>query len=387
MAESGTTSRRAFMKYGALIGAAVSAPTAMGVLSARAQQGPGSARNGTALDLPLIDKRRTLGSGEASMDVSALGFGVMGMTYHRGPHPERNAMMALLRQAAERGVTLFDTAEVYGPFNNEELAGEALQPFRDEVFVTTKFGFRIVDGEPVPGELDSRPGNIRNVVEASLRRLRTDAIEMLYQHRVDPDVPIAEVAGTVRDLIAEGKVKRFGLSEAGANTIRQAHAEQPVTAVQSEYHVMWREPETKIFPTLQELGIGFVPYAPVNRGFLTGAINPYTRFDSGSDNRASSPWFEPDAIRANLAIVEVLNTFGRTRGVSSAQVALAWIMAKQPWIVAIPGTTKLAHLDENLRAASFEMSAEDVAELEAKLSSVEIVGTRYGEENQQLVDG
>ncbi|MFC0191807.1 aldo/keto reductase [Aureimonas pseudogalii] len=320
------------------------------------------------------------------MEVSALGFGVMGMDHDRGEHPDRAAMIALLRRVAERGVTLFDTAEVYGPFTNEEIAGEALQPFGDEVLVTTKFGFRFVDGKQVPGELDSRPANIRSVVEASLRRMCVEAIELLYQHRVDPNVPIEDVAGTVRDLIAEGKVKRFGLSEAGADTIRRAHAVQPVTAVQSEYHLMWREPETKIFPTLQELGIGFVPYSPVNRGFLTGAITEYNRFDSGNDNRGDSPWFQPEAIRANLAVVEVLNAFGRTRGMTPAQISLAWLMAKQPWIVAIPGTTKLAHLDENLRTAEFTMSAADVAELETALGKVEIVGTRYSADQQAMID-
>ncbi|MBB3996676.1 aryl-alcohol dehydrogenase-like predicted oxidoreductase [Aureimonas pseudogalii] len=381
-----TSSRRNFVKFGALLGAAASTPFVLGGIAARAQSGAPSPSGIATPDLPTLGQRRTLGTGRAAMEVSALGFGVMGMDHDRGEHPDRAAMIALLRRVAERGVTLFDTAEVYGPFTNEEIAGEALQPFGDEVLVTTKFGFRFVDGKQVPGELDSRPANIRSVVEASLRRMCVEAIELLYQHRVDPNVPIEDVAGTVRDLIAEGKVKRFGLSEAGADTIRRAHAVQPVTAVQSEYHLMWREPETKIFPTLQELGIGFVPYSPVNRGFLTGAITEYNRFDSGNDNRGDSPWFQPEAIRANLAVVEVLNAFGRTRGMTPAQISLAWLMAKQPWIVAIPGTTKLAHLDENLRTAEFTMSAADVAELETALGKVEIVGTRYSADQQAMID-
>ncbi len=383
MNQNPSSSRRDLLRGGALLGAAASTPFALAGAPAVAQQAPGS---GTRIDFPTNTQRRTLGTGTAALEVSALGFGVMGMNHDRGPHPDRPEMIALLRQAAERGVTLFDTAEVYGPLTNEALAGEALQPFRGRVYITTKFGYRFVDGKPDPKQLDSSPANIRRMTEASLRRLRVDTIDMLYQHRVDPAVPIEDVAGTVRDLIREGKVRRFGLSEAAADTIRRAHAVQPVTAVQSEYHVMWREPETKIFPTLRELGIGFVPYSPINRGFLTGAITEYTRFDNGNDNRGDSPFFKREAIRANLAIVEVLSSFGRTRGLTAAQVALAWIMAKAPTIVAIPGTTKIAHLDENLRVASVAFTANDVRALEQQLSAVPIVGTRYTAEQNRMID-
>ncbi|WP_082621642.1 aldo/keto reductase [Bordetella sp. N] len=337
------------------------------------------------MDLPDVTNDRALGSGDFRMEVSALGFGVMGMNYNRGVHPDRNAMIGLLRQAAERGVTLFDTAQIYGPFVNEALAGEALYPFRNSVNVTTKFGHRIVDGKYIEGELDSSPSNIRRVAEASLKRLRVETIALFYQHRLDPAVPIEEVAGTVKDLIREGKVRNFGLCEVSAQTIRRAHAVQPVTAVQSEYHLMWRDQE-EIFPVLEELGIGFVPYSPLNRGFLGGGITEYTRFDSGNDNRSTLPRFTPDAIRANQAIVEVLSTFGRTRGLTAAQVALAWALAKAPWIVPIPGTTKLAHLDENLRAAHVSLTEGDVSELEASVATIQIVGDRYPAAQQKQVE-
>ncbi|WP_255494868.1 aldo/keto reductase [Luteibacter sp. Sphag1AF] len=319
------------------------------------------------------------------MPVSTLGFGVMGMNYNRGPHPDRAALIRLLHQAVNRGVTLFDTAEVYGPHVNEELAGEALARFSHRIAITTKFGHRIIDGQYVAGELDSRPATIRRVAEASLRRLRLDVIELFYQHRLDPAVPIEDVAGTVRELIHEGKVKRFGLCEVGVDTIRRAHAVQPVTAVQSEYHLMWREPEKQVLPALAELGIGFVPYSPLNRGFLGGDINEHTRFDSGNDNRNTLPRFTPEALRANLAVVEVLNVFGRTRGMTGAQVALAWLLAKGQNIVPIPGTTKLAHLEENLRAAHFALGATDVATLEQEVSKIGIVGERYPPEQQRQV--
>lgn len=320
------------------------------------------------------------------MEVSALGFGMMGLNYNRGPHPERKALIALLHQAVEHGVTLFDTAQVYGPLINEELAGEALYPYLNRVSVTTKFGHSIVDGKYETGKLNSRPENICRVAEESLKRLRVEVIELFYQHRLDPEVPIEDVAGTVKDLIREGKVKRFGLCEVGVRTIRRAHAVQPVTAVQSEYHFMWREQEKKVFPVLEELGIGFVPYSPLNRGFLGGAINEYTRFDSGNDNRNTLPRFTPEAIRANLALVEALNAFGRTRGMTSAQVALAWLMAQKPWIVAIPGTTKLAHLEENLRAADLTLTPDDLRELESAVSKIQIVGDRYPPEQQRQVE-
>ncbi|MFT4066739.1 aldo/keto reductase [Paraburkholderia sp.] len=338
------------------------------------------------MNLPVVTRQRVLGSGSLRMEVSALGFGVMGMSYNRGVHPDRKAMIELLHQAAERGVTLFDTAQVYGPLINEELAGEALHPYRHTVNITTKFGHRIVNGKYIDGELDSTPQNIRRMAEESLRRLRVEAIELFYLHRLDPAVPIEDVAGTVKDLIREGKVRRFGLCEVSARTIRRAHAVQPVTAVQSEYHLMWREQEKEVFPVLQELGIGFVPYSPLNRGFLGGGITEYTRFDAGNDNRATLPRFAPDAIRANLTIVEVLNSFGKTRGLTSAQVALAWMMAKAPWIVPIPGTTKLAHLDENLRAADVTLTPADIQELEAAVSRIRIVGDRYPASLQKQVE-
>lgn len=304
----------------------------------------------SAVNLPILTKRRVLGSGDAAMEVSALGFGVMGANYNRGVSPDKKAMIDLIRQAAEHGVTLFDTAQIYGPLTNEKLAGEALAPYRNKVAITTKFGHKIVDGIYHNGKLDSTPQNIRKVADESLKSLGVDAIDLFYQHRFDPEVPIEDVAGTVKDLIKEGKVKRFGLCEVGPETIRKAHAEQPVTAVQSEYHAMWREPEKNIFPVLEELGIGFVPYSPLNRGFLGGDMTEYTRFDSGNDNRDSLPRFTPDALRKNLMFVETLNRFGRPRGITGAQAALGLLMQKD-WIVPIPGTTKIAHLEENLRAA------------------------------------
>lgn len=390
MSNAELSSRRGFLSAGARVGALMcaspSVAAAAGAVSAGQASTPGLRSTGE-MSLPILTRRRTLGTGQYSMEVSALGFGVMGMNYNRGSHPDRAELIALLHQAAERGVTLFDTAQVYGPLINEELAGEGLYPYRDRVSVTTKFGHRIVDGKYLEGELDSSPANIRRVAEESLRRLRVDAIDLFYQHRLDPAVPIEDVAGTVRDLIHEGNVKRFGLCEVGAQTIRRAHAVQPVTAVQSEYHLMWREQEKDVFSVLQELGIGFVPYSPLNRGFLGGGITEYTRFDSGNDNRNTLPRFTPEAIRANLAIVEVLNAFGRTRGMTSAQIALAWMMAKQPWIVPIPGTTKLAHLDENIRTADLTLTPAEVQELESNVSRIRIVGDRYPASQQRQVEG
>jgi aryl-alcohol dehydrogenase-like predicted oxidoreductase len=385
MNEQISSSRRGLLKAGATMGAAACAPGVVGSAAPQQAQSSPTGASG-ALDSPAIIQRRVLGKDAFRMEVSALGFGVMGMSYHRGPHPDRKAMIALLQQAAERGITLFDTAEIYGPHTNEELAGEALHPYRNRVSVTTKFGFPIISGKYIDGGLDSRPATIRRVAEESLKRLRLETIELFYQHRADPAVPIEDVAGAVKDLIQQGKVKRFGLCEVNAQTIRRAHAVQPVTAVQSEYHLMWREPEKEVFPVLQELGIGFVPYSPINRGFLGGGINEYTRFDPATDNRAILPRFKPEAIRANMAIVEVLNSFGRTRGATSAQVALAWLMAKAPWIVPIPGTTKLAHLDENLRAADFKLTPDEVRELESAVSKIRIVGARYPASQQRQVE-
>lgn len=384
MNEQISSRRRELLKAGATVGAAVcTAPLMAG--AAAAQPATATLSGCDAMDLPVLSGGRILGSGDFRMEVSALGFGVMGMNYNRGPHPDRKAMISLLHQAVDRGVTLFDTAQVYGPLINEALAGEALHLFRNRVSVTTKFGHRIVNGKYFEGQLDSTPANIRRVAEESLKRLRLETIELFYQHRLDPAVPIEDVAGTVRDLIREGKVRRFGLCEVNSQTIRRAHAVQPVTAVQSEYHLMWREQEKEVFPVIQELGIGFVPYSPLNRGFLGGGITEYTRFDTGNDNRNTLPRFTPEAIRANLAVVEVLSAFGRTRGATSAQVALAWMMAKAPWIVPIPGTTKLAHLDENLRAARLMLNPAEVLELESAVSRIRIVGGRYPAVQQMQV--
>ncbi len=369
--------------------ALIAAPVMFGGLAgtgmpAEAAPRPRASGSAGSPDLPLLTQKRTLGSGKFALEVSALGFGVMGANYNRGVSPDRTAVIDVIRQAAEHGVTLFDTAQIYGPLTNEELAGEALAPYRGKVAITTKFGHSIVDGVYQTGKLNSRPENIRKVAEESLKRLKVDAIELFYQHRFDPEVPIEDVAGTVGNLIREGKVKRFGLCEVGPETIRRAHAEQPVTAVQSEYHLMWREPETDIFPVLEELGIGFVPYSPLNRGFLGGDMTAYTRFDSGNDNRNTLPRFMPDALGKNLMFVEVLNRFCRPRGITGAQAALGWLLQRD-WIVPIPGTTKLSHLEENIRAANLAVRPEEWAEPEAALGSVEIVGDRYPAEQQRQV--
>jgi aryl-alcohol dehydrogenase-like predicted oxidoreductase len=326
-------------------------------------------------------RKRRLGS----LEVSTLGLGCMGMSFGYGPAGDRQQMIALLRAAVERGVTFFDTAQIYGPFVNEELVGEALAPLRDEVVIATKFGFAFdADGKPTGG-LDSSPATIRRMTEGSLRRLRVDTIDLYYQHRVDPQVPIEEVAGTVRDLIREGKVRCFGLSEAGVRTIRRAHAVQPVTALQSEYSLWWREPEAEILPTLAELGIGFVPFSPLGRGFLTGAIDASTTFDAG-DFRASVPRFTPENRRANLALVDLLGAIAARKGVTPAQIALAWLLARQPWIVPIPGTTKLHRLEENLGAADIELTADDRREIEAAADAIPVLGARYSDASQRMVD-
>ena len=293
--------------------------------------------------------------GNSNLEVSALGLGCMGMSYGYGPAPDKQEMVKLIHSAVELGVTFFDTAEVYGPFVNEELVGEALAPLRDRVVIATKFGFkRAADNEARWSELDSRPEHIREVAEASLKRLRTDVIDLFYQHRVDPEVPIEDVAGTVKDLIAEGKVRHFGMSEAGVQTIRRAHAVQPVTALQSEYSLWWREPEAETFPVLEELGIGFVPFSPLGRGFLTGKIDENTTFDS-SDFRNVVPRFTPEARKANQSLVELLNIVAERKKATAAQIALAWLLAQKPWIVPIPGTTKLHRLQENIGAAEIEL--------------------------------
>ncbi len=314
--------------------------------------------------------------GNSGLDVSAIGFGCMGLSHAYGRPVERRDGIALIRAAFDRGVTFFDTAEAYGPFTNEDLVGEALAPIRDQVVIATKFGFDVdpATGERRPG-LNSRPEHIRAVAEASLKRLGTDRIDLFYQHRVDPDVPIEDVAGTMRALIHEGKVKHFGLSEAGAKTIRRAHAVQPVAALQSEYSLLWRGPETEILPLCQELGIGFVPWSPLGAGFLTGTMNETTRFDS-SDFRANVPRFAPDAMKANLALVDLVRGWAQRKHASPAQIALAWLLARKPWIVPIPGTTKLKRLDENLGSLAVDLTAGDLREIDDAIARVEVRGAR-----------
>ena len=320
--------------------------------------------------------------GSSGLEVSAIGLGCMGLSFGYGPATDRQDAIALIRAACERGVTFFDTAEVYGPFTNEEVVGEALAPFRDKVVIATKFGF---SGGKTQSGLDSRPENIRKVAEASLKRLRTEVIDLFYQHRVDPEVPIEDVAGTVRQLINEGKVRHFGLSEAGVQTIRRAHAVQPVTALQSEYSLWWRQPETEILPALQELGIGFVPFSPLGRGFLTGAINADTQFAS-DDFRNKVPRFSAEARKANQSVVDLLGSIAAQKQATPAQIALAWLLAQKPWIVPIPGTTKLHRLTENLGAASLELTPEDLRDIDSAVSRITVQGARYPEQLQKTVD-
>jgi aryl-alcohol dehydrogenase-like predicted oxidoreductase len=326
-----------------------------------------------------MQKRRL---GKSNLEVSALGLGCMGMSFGYGPAADTQEMVSLIRSAVERGVTFFDTAEVYGPFTNEELVGEALAPVRDRVVIATKFGFKF-EGAKQSG-LDSRPAHIREVADASLRRLKTDRIDLLYQHRVDPDVPIEDVAGTVKDLIREGKVKHFGLSEAGVQTIRRAHAVQPVTALQSEYSLWWREPESEVLPTLEELGIGFVPFSPLGKGFLTGKIDENTTFDS-SDFRNIVPRFTPENRKANLAFVDWLTAFAEKKKATPAQIALAWLLAQKPWIVPIPGTTKRHRLEENIAAAAIELTLDELREIDRAATQIAVHGARYPEHLQRLV--
>jgi aryl-alcohol dehydrogenase-like predicted oxidoreductase len=320
--------------------------------------------------------------GKNGLEVSAIGFGCMGLSFAYGPATDRGEAIKLIRAAVDRGVTFFDTAECYGPFVNEELVGEALAPVRDQVVIATKFGFRNGDTRLGP---DSRPENIRAVADASLKRLRTDRIDLFYQHRVDKAAAIEDVAATVKVLIEQGKVKHFGLSEAGAETIRRAHAVQPVTAVQSEYSLFWREPETKIFPTLDELGAGFVPFSPLGRGFLTGAIDDKTQFAAG-DARANYPRFTPEARKANLALLDLLDEIAAKKGATKAQLALAWLLAQRPWIAPIPGTTKLHRLEENLGGAELALTAADLAQIEAALARIKVEGDRYPAAWQAMVD-
>jgi aryl-alcohol dehydrogenase-like predicted oxidoreductase len=320
--------------------------------------------------------------GRSGLEVAAIGLGCMGLSYGYGPATDRQEAIKLIRAAYECGVTFFDTAEAYGPGVNEEVVGEALEPFRDQVVIATKFGFK--DGIPANG-LDSRPARIRQVADEALKRLRTDRIDLLYQHRVDPQVPIEDVAGTVKELIRAGKVAHFGLSEAGADAIRRAHAVQPVTALQSEYSMWWREPEAEILPLLEELGIGFVPFAPLGKGFLTGKIDATTTFGA-TDFRSTVPRFAADALKANLTLVELVKTIATDKGATPAQIALAWLLAKQPWIVPIPGTTKLHRLEENLGAATVKLTEADLARIEQALAGIQIQGDRYAASHQRFVN-
>jgi aryl-alcohol dehydrogenase-like predicted oxidoreductase len=322
--------------------------------------------------------------GNSHLEVSAIGLGCMGMTFSYGARPDRNEMIALLHAAVERGVTFFDTAEVYGPFNNEELVGQALAPFKGRVVIATKFGFELdPNGSPRWVGLNSRPDHIKQVAEGSLKRLRVDAIDLFYQHRVDPDVPIEDVAGAVKDLIQQGKVKHFGLSEAAAKTIRRAHAVQPVTAVQSEYSLWWRKPEADVIPTLEELGIGLVPYSPLGKGFLTGQITKKTTFES-TDFRSTLPRFTPEARKANQALVDLLGRIGALKKATPAQIALAWLLAQKPWIVPIPGTTKLHRFEENIAALNVPLTTDDVREIDRAASQIDVQGERYAEALEQL---
>lgn len=322
--------------------------------------------------------------GKSGLEVSTLGLGCMGMSFGYGPAGEKQEMIALLRSAVERGVTFFDTAEVYGPFANEELVGEALAPFRGHVVIATKFGFKLdPNGGPQWVGLDSRPEHVRQVAEASLKRLRVDVIDLFYQHRVDPEVPIEDVAGAVKDLISEGKVRHFGLSEPGAQTIRRAHAIQPVTAVQSEYSLWTRDPETEVLPVLEELGIGFVPYSPLGRGFLTGTIDSTTTFHS-TDFRNVVPRFTPEARQANQALVDLLAGIGAKKKATTAQIALGWLLAQKPWVVPIPGTRKLERLDENIGAAKVELTPDDLREIDTAASAIKVEGARYPAKLEQM---
>jgi aryl-alcohol dehydrogenase-like predicted oxidoreductase len=321
--------------------------------------------------------------GKSGLEVSAIGLGCMGMSFGYGPAGEKKEMISLIRAAVELGVTFFDTAEVYGPFTNEDLVGEALSPFRQQVVIATKFGFKLDPNTGKQAGLDSRPEHVKQVAEASLKRLRTNVIDLFYQHRVDPDVPIEDVAGAVKDLIQEGKVKHFGLSEPGVKTIRRAHAVQPVTAVQSEYSLWWRAPEKEVLPTLEELGIGFVPFSPLGKGFLTGKIDQNTTFDS-SDFRNIVPRFTPEARKANQALIDLLARIAERKKATPAQIALAWLLAQKPWIVPIPGTTKLERLKENIGAAAGELTPDDLREIDSAASKITVEGARYPEHLEQM---
>lgn len=381
MEQNNEMSRRGFLKRTVLTGAAICVtPTLEKVTAAeRAIIGKSSTSVTTfPATMAAVRMQRTLGSGKAAFTVSAIGYGCMGLNHNRSQYPSKEMEIALVREAVERGVTLFDTAESYGYHVNEKLVGEALKGYTDRVFVSSKFGHKFVNGIQVKTEEDSTPANIRRVCENSLRNLSVETLGIFYQHRIDPNTPIEIVANTCGELIKEGKILHWGMCEVNAETIRRAHKVCPVTAIQSEYHFMHRTVEGNgVLALCEELGIGFVPYSPLNRGFLGGMINEYTQFDTTNDNRQTLPRFQPEAIRANYRIVEVLNAFGRTRGITPAQIALAWLMNKKSFIVPIPGTTKLSHLEENLRACDIVFSAEEMAELEKAIAAIPVVGSRY----------
>lgn len=382
MKDDKTISRRGFLKTAAAFGASLAiTPTLDKVSAAVASQ---SVPDGATVRTDGMEYR-TLGSGQAAMEVSALGFGCMGMNYNRSQSPDRRECIRIIHEAVDRGVTLFDTAIIYGPLNNELLAGEALAPYKGRVNLTTKFGHEVVDGKGT-GRQDSSRATVRRYCDESLKRLRVDSIPLFYQHRFDRNTPIEDVAGTIGELIQEGKVQRWGLCEVSAETIRKAHAICPLTAIQSEYHLMHRDVEKNgVLDVCRELGIGFVPYSPLNRGFLGGCINEFTVFDADNDNRHTLPRFQPEAIRENTRIVNVLQQWGRTRGMTSAQVAIGWLLHKAPWIVPIPGTTKESHLLENLHTLTFSVSDEDWLELENAVASIPVAGARYNAEQQKQV--
>ena len=373
------TGRRDFLKTAAAIGAALTINPVFEKINATETAATANMNGNSKIE------HRTLGSGKTAMDVSALGFGCMGLTYNRSQSPDKKECIRLIHEAVDRGVTLFDTAIIYGPLNNELLAGEAIEPYKNRVNLTTKFGHEVINGKGT-GRQDSSRDTVRRYCEDSLKRLRLDSIPLFYQHRYDPNTPIEEVAETINGLMKEGKVQRWGLCEVSADTIRKAHAICPLTAIQSEYHLMHRlVEENGVLDTCNELGIGFVPYSPLNRGFLGGCINEYTVFDSNNDNRQTLPRFQPDAISANTRIVNELQQFGRKRGMTSSQVALGWLLQKAPWIVPIPGTTKHSHLDENLYALTFDIKPDEWEELETRVSAIDVVGDRYNAEQQKQV--
>jgi aryl-alcohol dehydrogenase-like predicted oxidoreductase len=362
-------SRRNFLKAGTTLGASLFATSGFSLSSLNNVQQSSANKNDV--------KYRTLGSGKHRLKVSSLGLGCMGMSWNRSFVPDRKNSIAVIRKAYDMGVNFFDTAETYGPFANEELVGEAIKPFRKNIILCSKFGFKIEDGKFIAGAFNSNPKHIREVVEQSLKRLQTDYIDLLYQHRVDPNVPMEDVAGTVKDLIQEGKIRNLGLSEAGPANIRKAHAIQPVTAIQTELSLMSREPLTEIFPVCEELGIGFVPYSPLCRAYLAGTLTERTKFIPSNDNRPALPRYTPEAIKANWSIIDVLTDFGNQRGLTPAQVSLAWLLAQKPWVVPIPGTTKLAHLQENMWSADFEFTPQELTSLTNAISKIKIVGDRY----------